>query len=62
MPTPMTVTSREAAAHGVLRCNGTVVREGRTIAFAEGEVIDEKGNAVCRAVATYRVLKPLKTA
>jgi len=48
------------AAHGVLRCNGTVVREGRTVAFAEGEVIDEKGNAVCRATATYRVLRPLK--
>jgi len=50
------------AAHGMLTCKGTVVREGRTIAFAEGEVIDEKGNAVGRAVATYRILKPLKTA
>jgi uncharacterized protein (TIGR00369 family) len=49
------------AARGVLTSNGTVIREGRTIAFAEGEVIDDNGNAVCRAVATYRVLRPLKT-
>lgn len=47
------------AAHGVLTCTGAVVRGGRSVAFAEGEVIDERGQAVCRAVATYRILKPL---
>lgn len=51
-----------APAVGVLTCTGHVVRRGRTVAFAEGEVIDEKGTAVCRATATYRVLKPLKSA
>lgn len=47
-----------APAVGVLTCRGTSVRSGRSIAFAEGEVIDEKGHAVCRAVATYRILRP----
>jgi uncharacterized protein (TIGR00369 family) len=51
-----------APAVGVLTCTGNVVRGGRTIAFAEGAVIDEKGTEVCRASATYRVLKPLKAA
>jgi uncharacterized protein (TIGR00369 family) len=46
-----------APAVGVLTCHAHVVRGGRTVAFAEGEVTDEKGNAVCRAVATYRILK-----
>jgi uncharacterized protein (TIGR00369 family) len=49
------------AAHGVLTCTGTVVREGRTVAFAEAEVVDERGTAVCRGSATYRILRPLKT-
>ena len=51
-----------APAVGVLRCTGTVVRGGRSVAFAEGEVIDENGHAVCRATGTYRILRPLKTA
>jgi acyl-coenzyme A thioesterase PaaI-like protein len=51
-----------APAVGLLECRGDVVREGRTVAFAEGEVIDEKGSAVCRAVATYRILRPLARA
>jgi uncharacterized protein (TIGR00369 family) len=51
-----------APAVGVLTCTGTVTRGGRTIAFAEGAVIDEKGTEVCRATATYRVLKPLTAA
>ena len=44
-----------APAFGVLTCRGAVVRAGRSVAFAEGEVTDEKGAAVCRAVGTYRV-------
>ncbi|HEV7393580.1 MAG TPA: PaaI family thioesterase [Burkholderiales bacterium] len=51
-----------APAVGLLECRGNVVREGSTVAFAEGEVIDEKGSAVCRAVATYRILRPLARA
>lgn len=46
-----------APAHGVLVCRGAVVRAGRSIAFAEGEVTDEKARAVCRAVGTYRILR-----
>src|ERR1700730_4704417 len=43
-----------APAVGMVECRGNVVREGRAVAFAEGEVTDENGGAVCRAVATYR--------
>jgi uncharacterized protein (TIGR00369 family) len=45
-----------APAHGELSCVGTVVRGGRSVAFAEAEVTDERGKAVCRATATYRLL------
>ena len=55
----MTVSYLTAAA-GVLACTASVVRTGGTIAFAEGEVTDEKGAAVCRAVGTYRILRPLR--
>lgn len=47
-----------APAVGVLECHGTVVRGGRSIGFVEGEVIDEKGHAVSRATATYRIHRP----
>ena len=50
-----------AAAGGVLTCTAHVVRSGRTVAFAEGEVTDAQGSPVCRAVATYRILRPRKT-
>jgi acyl-coenzyme A thioesterase PaaI-like protein len=42
---------------GVVTCNATVVRAGRSVALAEGEVTDEKGTAVCRAVGPYRILR-----
>lgn len=45
-----------APAHGELACAGAVVRAGRSVAFAEAEVVDGRGKAVCRASATYRVL------
>lgn len=45
-----------APAHGELVCQGRVVKGGRNIAFAEAEVTDERGAAVCRATATYRLL------
>jgi len=32
-----------APAVGLVTCNATVVRAGRSVAFAEGEVTDEKG-------------------
>ena len=45
-----------APARGELACNGAVVRGGRSVVFAEAEVIDERGKCVCRASATYRLL------
>ena len=47
-----------APAVGELVCNGEVVRAGRSVAFAEGAVTDQNGASVCRAVATYRILRP----
>jgi uncharacterized protein (TIGR00369 family) len=47
-----------APAVGALVCSGAVVRAGRSVAFADGEVKDENGDSVCRAVATYRILRP----
>lgn len=46
-----------APAKGVLRCSGKVIRSGRSIAFTEGEAVDEQGVAVCRVVGTYRILR-----
>ncbi|HEX7128049.1 MAG TPA: PaaI family thioesterase [Thermodesulfobacteriota bacterium] len=43
-------------AKGELVCRGEVSRRGRTVAFAEGEVRDERGTPVCRASGTYRLL------
>lgn len=45
-----------APAQGELACTGTVVRGGRSVAFAEAEVTDERGKPVCHATATYRLL------
>jgi uncharacterized protein (TIGR00369 family) len=42
-----------APAVGVLVCHGNVVRAGRTVTFAEGEVTDGTGRAVSRAAGTY---------
>jgi uncharacterized protein (TIGR00369 family) len=47
-----------APAVGELVCNGEVVRAGRSVAFVEGVTVDQNGNSVCRAVATYRILRP----
>jgi len=49
-----------APAHGELTCKGTVVRGGKSVAFAEAEVTDEKGSAVCRGSATFRLMLPKK--
>ena len=47
-----------APAHGELTCKGAVVRGGKSVAFAEAEVTDAKGNAVCRGSATFRIMLP----
>lgn len=45
-----------APAHGELVCEGVVVNGGRSVVFAEVEVSEERGTAVCRTTATYRLL------
>jgi len=45
-----------APAHGDLLGKGAVVKGGRSVAFAEAEVTDERNTLVCRASATFRVL------
>lgn len=45
-----------APGRGELLCNGHVVRGGRSVIFAEAEVTDEGGKAVCGATGVYRVL------
>lgn len=45
-----------APAVGELTCRGGVVRGGRSIVFAEAEVIDGSGTLACRATGTFRVL------
>ena len=47
-----------APANGELTCRGAVVKGGRGVVFAEAEVTDERGQAVCRGSATYRVASP----
>ncbi len=47
-----------APAHGELTCRGAVVKSGKSVVFAEAEVTDERGQAVCRGAATYRVAPP----
>jgi len=47
-----------APSHGDLTAKGAVVKGGRSVVFAEAEVTDERGQAVCRGAATYRVAPP----
>jgi acyl-coenzyme A thioesterase PaaI-like protein len=47
-----------APAHGELTCKGAVMKGGRSVVFAEAEVTDDRGQAVCRGTATYRVVPP----
>jgi len=46
-----------APAHGELVCSGSVIRSGRSVAFLEAEVRDDTGKPVCRASASYRLLR-----
>lgn len=46
-------------ARGELTGRGRLVRGGKTLAFAEGEVTDAGGSTVSRATATYRIIHSL---
>lgn len=47
-----------APAHGELLGKGAVLKSGRSLVFAEAEILDAEGAIVCRASATYRVRAP----
>jgi uncharacterized protein (TIGR00369 family) len=47
-----------APSFGELTAKGVVVRGGKSVAFAEAEVTDSKGQTVCRGSATFRVVPP----
>ena len=47
-----------APSYGDLTARGAVVKGGRSVAFAEAEVSDERGQVVCRGSATFRVAPP----
>ena len=50
-------TSFMAPGKGDLRIEARCLRRGTTIAFCEGEIRDEAGRLVCRATATFRVIR-----
>ncbi|MBP2145787.1 uncharacterized protein (TIGR00369 family) [Methanofollis sp. W23] len=43
---------------GTLRARGEVVRRGRRVAFADGEVSDQDGNTLSRTTASFAVMGP----
>jgi uncharacterized protein (TIGR00369 family) len=47
-----------APSFGELTAKGSVVKSGKSVVFAEAEVTDSKGQAVCRGAATFRVMLP----
>ena len=42
-------------AQGTLLAEARLLRAGRTVAFAEGEVRDQKGTIVAKATATFKI-------
>lgn len=51
----LSIQYNDPARHGPLLANGRVVRRGRTVAFAEGEVVDARGHTVARAHGTWTI-------
>jgi uncharacterized protein (TIGR00369 family) len=45
-------------ATGTLRAEGRVTRAGQSTIFCEGEVRDEAGELVAKAIGTFRGLEP----
>ncbi len=46
-----------APTTGWARATGKVLRAGASIAYAEGEVVNEKGELVSRISGTYRIIR-----
>ena len=42
---------------GVARASGKVLRAGASIAYAEGEAVNQQGEVVSRISATYRIIR-----
>ena len=51
----ISVQYNDPARHGPLTAAGRVVRRGRRVAFAEGEVTDARGRIVARAHGTWTI-------
>lgn len=47
-----------STATGLLRAEGKVLRAGKSTIFCEGEVRDEKGGLVAKAIGTFRGVDP----
>jgi uncharacterized protein (TIGR00369 family) len=47
-----------APSFGELTGKGSVVKRGKSLAFAEVEITDSKGAVVCRASGTFRIMLP----
>jgi uncharacterized protein (TIGR00369 family) len=45
-------------ATGLLRAEGRVMKAGNSTIFCEGEVRDEKGELVAKAIGSFRALSP----
>lgn len=51
----LSVQFRDPARGAVLQARGRVVRRGRTVAFAEGEALDEAGRVVASAQGVWTI-------
>jgi uncharacterized protein (TIGR00369 family) len=51
----ISVQYNDPARHGPLVATGRVVRRGRRVAFADGEVVDSRGVTVARAHGTWTI-------
>jgi uncharacterized protein (TIGR00369 family) len=45
-------------AKGVIRAEGRVAKAGKSTIFCEGEVRDEAGELVAKAIGTFRAINP----
>ena len=47
-----------STATGMLKAEGRVMKAGQSTIFCEGEVRDEKGELVAKAIGTFRAINP----
>lgn len=51
----LSVQFRDPAREGPLTCRGRVVRRGRRVAFAEGEIVDAEGRTVAAGHGVWTI-------